>query len=208
MWNHVSNNLLWTFVYPTIACIFQRYKCSWFSLIKHLYTANIYTYECNIAYCRKAAIPRKLNPRKLSNGHSVKVYTLEIYQLYGIASVVIPNPVFCLRAPVFYISDSGQLSQLYNVCGKVGGVQLHQSALITSKRIHAHSICSLGSHNPPVASVSCLIYTRVYNTYNNALSLHPIFIPTNGVNQLALTYCMYILEFAESLQHKHRASII
>ena len=57
-------------------------------------------------------------------------------ELLFIASVVIPNPMFCFRAPVFYISDSGQLSQLYNVCGKVGGVQLHQSALIVTAYMH------------------------------------------------------------------------
>ena len=46
---------------------------------------NIYTHKFNIAYmhacCRKADIPRKLNQQ--TNGHSTKVYTIEIYQLYG-----------------------------------------------------------------------------------------------------------------------------
>ena len=45
-----------------IACIFRGYKCFQFSLIKHVYTANIYTHEFNIACmhaAEKAAIPRK-----------------------------------------------------------------------------------------------------------------------------------------------------
>ncbi len=50
-------------------------------------TANIYTHEFNIA-CMQAAerllFREHLICENHSNGHSAKVYTLEIYPLYGI----------------------------------------------------------------------------------------------------------------------------
>ena len=57
-----------------IAGNFRWYKCSWFTLIRHVPRTFIPTNTvCMLA---KAAIPRK--------GLSAKVYTHEIYLLYGI----------------------------------------------------------------------------------------------------------------------------
>ncbi len=48
-----------------------------------VFADNLILHACML---QKGAIPRKLNPRKLSKGTSAKIYTLEIYPLYGMCS--------------------------------------------------------------------------------------------------------------------------
>ena len=61
-----------------IAGIFQWYKM-FVVFANHASTANIYTHEFLISH----AAERLLFRENLSKGHSAKVYTLEIYPLYG-----------------------------------------------------------------------------------------------------------------------------
>ena len=72
-----------------IVGIFQGYKCSWFSLIRHeprkFITANLILHACIAA--KKRYSTKIKTAKTILKGISAKIYTLEIYPLYGILSM-------------------------------------------------------------------------------------------------------------------------